>query len=269
MHHGHAVAQAIELRHVVAAQQDRPALCGERAEERLHLPGAGRIKPDGRLIQEEQTGRPEQRGREPKALPHPGGESAHLEVRSVGQPDDIEQLPSEDALDAVEVGQQLDVPPRGEVGVEPRLLDEPSHALHRRVPVCVDLEAQQGDRAGFRRHQAEQNPEQRRLPGPVRPDQPTDLSFVHADVEPVERPDLAETLHEAAGFDRRWDVGHPQRSVRAAIMSSGTCCRTTSSAGTEGSASSGAASARGRRRRRADPPPCRVASSSATRTCLR
>jgi hypothetical protein len=70
---GHLVAEVLDLGRVVAAQEHRRPAAGEAAQQSAQIPRAGRVEAVGRLVEDQQLGTAEQRGRRPQALPHPEG----------------------------------------------------------------------------------------------------------------------------------------------------------------------------------------------------
>jgi hypothetical protein len=70
-----------ELADLVAGEQDRDAVLCQLADERRDRAGAGRVEPAGRLVEQQQPRRAQQRGGDPEALAHPGRVAARGDPR--------------------------------------------------------------------------------------------------------------------------------------------------------------------------------------------
>ena len=93
--------------------------------------------------------------------------------------------------------------------------DEAPHLVHRFRIRCVTLSTQDHDRAVIGPHQTEQDPQERRLPSPVRTDEAMDRTSVDPQIEMVDRTNLAEVLHQASRFDRGEGIRHG--SIRSTL----------------------------------------------------
>ena len=79
--HRHRVAQILDLVKVVAAQDDRGAAGGQIAHERARVTRTRRIERAGRLVEQQQARRAQQRGGQAEPLAHAGRIRADRDVR--------------------------------------------------------------------------------------------------------------------------------------------------------------------------------------------
>src|SRR6185437_12017581 len=178
-HDRDGLADVLDLGHVVAAEEHRDAACRELAQQPAHLARALRADPAAAVL---------------------------------GQPDQLEQFADPAAgAQAVEAREQLEVVAGREVRVEARVLDEAGDAVETAVR-AVPQTAEQADAATLRADQPEQQPEQRRLPGAVWPEQPANLGRPDSEVDAVDGADRPEALDEAQRFD---GGGHPLETSAA------------------------------------------------------
>ena len=110
-------------------------------------------------------------------------------------------MPAVRASLAAQRGQRGEVLPGGERGVEAGTVHEAGDAVGggERPP---DRRTQDLQAAAVGDGQAEQQAEQGRLAGAVRPDQAVDLALRHIQVDAVECDDITEALGDPAGPDR-------------------------------------------------------------------
>src|SRR5205085_12435791 len=123
-----------------------------------------------RLVEEEQLRLPKQRACDAKSLPHPVRVAADAVLCTVAELDQLEDFvdPGPCAA-AVVVRQQLEVPATGQVRVEARAFDEAGDPLEGLRAVDERVASEELRRPGRRADQAEQDAQQRRLAGAVRP----------------------------------------------------------------------------------------------------
>jgi hypothetical protein len=129
---GHPVADLLDLGEQVRRDEHRAAVGGELADEGAHLPGALRVEPVGRLVEDEQVAGPQQRGGKAEALLHAERVGAEPLARGRAEPHPVERR-----LDARTAGARVDgevgrvqsgeVRPAGQVRVEGGSLDERAH----------------------------------------------------------------------------------------------------------------------------------------------
>ena len=132
------------------------------------------------------------------------GVSADAVLGPVSQLDDLEHLLDPRArIPAVVVGEQVQVLAAGQVGVEPRALDEPRYPVECLGALNEGIAAEEPRGTGTRADQAEQHPQERRLAGAVRAEIPEDVPTLDGQVDPVHRDELAIPLDQAARRDRR------------------------------------------------------------------
>ncbi len=176
-----ALAEALDRRGVVGDEDDRAALLLEPEDPPEALP-LERLVTDGEdLVEQEDVGVEERRDREAEPHGHPGRVRPHRTVDRVlelGEGDDlVEPLPDVGPAQPLDRAVQEDVLAPGEVEVEPRAeLEEradPPFRTHR---------------AGRRLDDPGDEPEQRRLPGAVPPDETDRLAASDGEGHVVERP---------------------------------------------------------------------------------
>ena len=166
-------------------------------QDPVHVPGAGRVQAVRRFVEHQQPRPGQQRGGKPETLPHPEREAAHAVVRDVGEPDLLQRVVDAVGAVAPQAGQRGEVLPRGERRIQARPVDEPGDPVGKRErPAHRAAEDLQVAAVGL--GQPEEQAQQRRLPGPVRPDQAMHLTFRDVEVDAVEGDDLAERLADPA-----------------------------------------------------------------------
>jgi len=123
-------------------------------------------------------------------------------VGEIGEPDLVEYVVDPDGprVAAAESGQRGEVLPSGERGVEAGPVDEAVDTVgsRERPP---DRRTQDLEAAAIGDGQAQQEAEQCRLAGAVRPDQAVDLPLRHIQIDAVECDDIAKTLPDPASPD--------------------------------------------------------------------
>jgi hypothetical protein len=201
VHDGDGVAGPLDLVEEVGGQHDRAAIGHHRQDQFTHLGHPGRIQPVHRLVQEEQLGVGQQAGGDPQPLAHSHGVCRDPVVAAVGQADPLQRRP--DAIPRGRLacrGQQPQVLPAGEMGVEPGFVDDGADTSERRVAMPRDGVSEQGHRAGIGVGQPQQHPDERCLAGAVgaevterRSPWDQELDAVHGGFRP-------ETLGEPVGL---------------------------------------------------------------------
>jgi hypothetical protein len=85
--HPDPVGDLLDFPHQLAREDDRAPALAERADEGAHLHHPGRIEPVGRLIEDQELGVLEQRGRDAEALLHANRVGPRAIGRAISQPD--------------------------------------------------------------------------------------------------------------------------------------------------------------------------------------
>src|SRR5262249_50752660 len=88
--HGESAAEFLDLRHIVAAQDDRGALVGDLTGERANLARSSRVKRARRLVEKQQLRRSEECRGQTQALAHSGRVPSHRDVSMRGKPNVLE-----------------------------------------------------------------------------------------------------------------------------------------------------------------------------------
>ena len=162
------------------------------ADEVLHLELRARVEPRGRLVEQEQHGRRQQRARERDLLLHAAREVLHRLVAPVAREAD----PLEDLGDPVpRLSRRHAVVPRGVAEVlrrrhllEERRLDRDAvHEPANRARVRDDVVAEDPRRAAVRKEQRREQPDERRLPRAVLAEDGDGLAPLDRERDAVER----------------------------------------------------------------------------------
>ena len=214
------VAELLHLVHQVARQQHGHAVVGEPPDQDAHVAHARRVEAGGRLVEQQQPRRAQQRPGDAEALAHAVRVAADAVAGAVGQVDRVER-----AVDARRRRRRRRsaatssrfLRPR-QVRVEPRCLDEAGDAVERGGTELQRVPSEQPGAARGRADQPEQHPQRRRLAGAVRPEEPVDVAGRDHQVDVVDRAQLAVDLREAARLDRQGVRHHATRSRAAASM---------------------------------------------------
>jgi hypothetical protein len=173
------------LAHQVAGDEDGAAAGSVRGEQVADPPHAVGVQPVDRLVQDEDLGVGQQGGGDAEALAHAEREAAGALAGHVLQPDHVDDLVDAAAGNAVGRGQrpQVLVGRSGRVhrtGLE-QCADDLQRARVLGVGAAVD-----GDAAGGRRVQAEDEPHGRALAGAVRPQEAGDDAGLDGEAEVVD-----------------------------------------------------------------------------------
>ncbi len=140
----------------MAAEDHGHALCRELAQQPADRARPRRIKPAGRLVEQQQTGIAQQRGGDAQPLAHPGGVAADAVAGPWTETDAIQRGVDLSRAVVVELGQKLEVRPPREVGVEARVLDEAGDTAQRGGRPRAARASQQFDLARIDLDQPEQ-----------------------------------------------------------------------------------------------------------------
>jgi hypothetical protein len=213
------IAHRLDLAEDVRGEEDRLAallgLAHRLAERDLHQ----RIQSAGRLVEDQQIGTAGERADQLDLLAIALRQRAHLLVGV-----ELEALDERVAVGGVRAPAQLREV-RERLGArqrrpQERLAGHVGDAVvgFDRIAPCVD--AQQLGAAGARPVQPEQEPDRRRLAGPVRSQISIDLARLDGQVERVERKRVAVALREAFCPDRARHPSHDS-APRAAARSLG------------------------------------------------
>src|SRR5690554_352748 len=191
-----AVAQGFDQAHLVRAEGDSLALCGEVADERLEQPDVDRVQPLKWLVKDEQVGVVDQRRGELELLLHTTAEVLDLAPYPVGQLDALQPLHrplagdiSRRALQFSEVDQHVE---HLQVAIQAALLRQ----IADMFPRLVRGAAQHADRALVGLNDVHNHADGGRLARPVRPQQAEDLTRMHLKREVIDGGEVAIPLDE-------------------------------------------------------------------------
>ena len=177
---------------------------GQLLDQLAHLLDAGRIQAVGRLAQDEEPGKTQQRRSQPQALLHPQGIVGHLLSLLVLQADDLQHLPD------VPLGyapQDLDHPQvllAGEMAIIAGALDQAPHLPQQGDPVfAVHRRSKQPDISPCGAYQPQQHLQGSGLSRSVRAQKTVDASLGDGDVQVVDPQHGSILFAEAMGRDNR------------------------------------------------------------------
>ena len=198
---GHAVADLLHLRHVVAAQDDGHAAGGQAAQCGPQVADPRGVHPVGRLVQDQQARTAEHGAGQAQALAHPERVTAHLLAAGIGQADALERPVNQvGGVPAVEPGQHSQVLPAAEVRVEAGRLDEPAHPVEPARARLGPGAPEQPQSPLVREDKAEESREEGALAGAVGTEQAVDGAIQDSEIHLVEGGGLTEPLRHPAGF---------------------------------------------------------------------
>ena len=154
---------------VVADHHER-VLVADLRDERVEDVHRVRVEARVRLVEEDHLGLVQQRAGDREPLEHAARERAHQVEPAVVELDGREQLVDAvlRVVDAVQVGEELEVLLGGEVGVEQRVVADEADALAQLDRVLDHVEADDLRRALRGAGERREHLEQRRLAGAVR-----------------------------------------------------------------------------------------------------
>ena len=162
--------------------------------------GAG-IEPRGRLIQQEEVRVVHERLGQFDATLQTAGERLHPLLGSFRQPqpgqEGVRPLPQRSSLHSVEMPVVPQVLHHGELGVEARALKDHPQVPSHVAGLARQIVAEHGHAPRGHAKQCGENLEERRLPAPVRPEQPEDLPARDGEGDVRERGAIAVPMTEA------------------------------------------------------------------------
>ncbi len=165
------------------------------------------------------------RRREVEASAHPARVRAHQTAARVAELELVQQLACAlarlAAAEVVETADHLEVLGAGQVVVDGRVLAGEPDPLANLGRMAEYVDSGDARRALVGLQQRGQDPHCRRLAGTVRPEQAEHDPGLHAEVDPVERDDLAIPLTKSARLDR--EPLFPSHPSRLAVQASATC----------------------------------------------
>jgi hypothetical protein len=185
----------------VAADQQRAPGGRESGEQLPEVAAQHRVEPHGGLVEHQQLGRAQERGRQAHARHLPARQGADELVGTVGQPHVRERAGGGGTLDAVDVGEVVQVLPDGEVAVHRRALGD-----------VADLAAQPRRTGGLAQHvhlagdaglHADDGAHQGRLAAAARPEQAAHRPPRHDERQPVQHL-VAASDHRQASYLNSW-----------------------------------------------------------------
>jgi hypothetical protein len=197
------IADLFDLIEEVGGEEHGPTLGDEAADHRSKLMDSRRVEPIGRLIQDEKLWVGEQASGDPQALAHSERVAFDPLIGAFAKSDASERSlnpPMGRLLSGG--GDDLEVLTPGKKAVKPGLFDDRSHACEGLGAASRHGAAEDVHRPGGRMGQAEQHADQRRLPGPVRPEIPERRAAGDPKVDVRDSDPVAEAFRQPGGLDR-------------------------------------------------------------------
>src|SRR5579862_6971285 len=203
----HPVTDAFHDVEEVRAVDDRRALAGERADERLEAEGRVRVEPVQRLVEEDRAWIVEERRRDDDPLPHALRVRTELLApqRPVAQLEELGEAP--DARrglvlrQAIQRRDEMEVLPPGERLEDGAGLRHVADDLLHLDRLADDVEAEDLGRARRGRQHARQHLDGGRFSGAVRSEEREELPARDLEIETADRLDLAVAFREPAESD--------------------------------------------------------------------
>jgi hypothetical protein len=175
----------LHLRHQVAGHEHRAALGRQRLHQVADPQDALRVQPVDRLVEHEQRRVTEQRAGDAEPLAHAEREPLGALARHLGQADQLKHLAHPAPGQVVRLGQAEQVVVGGPAAVHRLGVDQRAHLAHRIRQLSVLLAAD-GDGAGVRVVQAENQPHGGGLAGAVRAEEARHRARRHAERQIVD-----------------------------------------------------------------------------------
>src|SRR6266705_2328039 len=186
-----ALAQLVRLLHVLGRQEDRHVLLPVKATEVLpHRGPRLRVETRRGLVQEQDSRVMNEPGTQVESPPHPAGVRVRPAVRGILQLQDIEDLL--DALLNERIGHVIEPPNQPEVLAARKFSVDPDRLS--RIPddapdvqtIALDIEARDVDGAARLREERRDDPDDRRLSGPVGPEETEELALADGEADVVD-----------------------------------------------------------------------------------
>src|SRR6266581_1965294 len=190
VHDQQMVREHLGLVQVVRRQEDRRAALRHVAKHRPHVPPAEGIESDGRLVKEEDLGVGDHRHRDDHALPQAARELGVELVAVLPEPKIVHDLPGPRsrvlAGPAPDQAHVVDVVVCREEHLGPRLLRHDGDVRPDRLRVREDVVAEDRRAADGRLELRRKDPEERRLPRAVAPEEAEDFALVDREGDVLE-----------------------------------------------------------------------------------
>ena len=219
VHDRHAPAELVGLFHVMRHEDDRLSVPVQVTQQVPQRQSALGIESRRRLVHEQHRRAMEDRAGDHESLRHSSRQCVHGGLRPLRKLESLEQLvghpPRAGCPHSEQPAVEIEVFKDRELAVERVRLGDDADDLFRERRVGNDVDAADEGAPRGRDHPRRQHPGGRRLPGPVRTEQPEDLAPFDGEVQFIDgfevRPGV--DLRELDRFDDR--VRHPLGSRRA------------------------------------------------------
>ncbi len=197
---GHAVAQLFRFFDVVRSNQDGALLPPQVGDQLVNLEARLRIEPCGRLVEEQQLRIVEKGQRQGEALFLAAGQRAVERVALLPQREALEQRVAIDGL-GVEIAKQVDGFANLDFFRQVGRLQTDADAILELFALRAGVESQDGDGASAARTQSFQNLDGRGFSGPVRTEEPENLTGADFKIDTLDSLEVAVVLGEGCDLD--------------------------------------------------------------------
>jgi hypothetical protein len=183
---------------VLRRQQHRRAVRDQMLDRRPERDSAARVDAGRRFVEEQDSRARDHRRGEVEAPAHPARVGAHQPPACIAELELVQQLARPlarfAAAEVVEAPDHLEVLEAGQVVVDRCVLAGEPDALANLARMAEHVDAGDARRALVGLEERGEDPHRRRLPGAIWPEQPEHDPPLHAEVDAVERDDLAVPL---------------------------------------------------------------------------
>ena len=204
--HPHPVGELVGLVEVLRGEQHRHTVGDQLLHDLPHLTPAAWVQPRGRLVQEDQPRRADQRHRQVEPALHPAGVRLGATVRRVRELEPLQQLVDgglgASAVEVIQVGHQLQVLAARVELVDRRELSGHADRSAYLIRLPLDVVPGDADLPGVGREQCGDDVDRCGLAGAVGPEECVHTSLRYLEVDALEHFVVAETLVETGDRDR-------------------------------------------------------------------
>src|SRR5262245_25410523 len=212
VHDGDAVADALRLLDVVRRVEDGRAFVREVADDREQPVAGLRVDARGRLVEQKEPGRVDQRAGQIEAAQHPAGVRTGEVIRAPSEPHALEGGPGRllepRARETVEPSEEADVGEARQLRVDAHGLRREAERAADRQRLAREARTEDAGVAAAGSEERGQHRQGRRLAGAVRAEQTEELAPPDLEIDPPDRLDCAIVVRQSLDLDGRDLTGH-------------------------------------------------------------